>query len=189
MTELFDQLPVTIQPPKSSASGRVSKNGKPLGRPPGAKNRRSVDLARYIEATFAGLTPGQQSAEIALVKPADLARAKRQAQELGIVDLDLPKLLLAMVVKAHQLAKALGCDRETAWLMLAKERIDLIPYIHQKQPIARDSAERTLPTMFVVSPEDIEQAIAAPQDDDAEFVEDFDLPAEQVGQDKSDDAT
>ena len=108
------------------------------GRPPGAKSKRSLDLARWIESQFAGQTPGQQSAMMCMVSPGDLKRAKAQAQELGIVDLGLAPMMLAMVVKAAQLGKALDCDRAQAWLLLQKARDDLMPYIHQRRPAAAE---------------------------------------------------
>lgn len=121
------------------------------GRPPGAKNKRSSDLARYVEAMFGGMTPGQQAAELALVKPADIRRAREAARELGIVDLDLPPLMLAMVVKATRLAKALGIEKADAWLLLQRERADLMGYIHQKQAPAQAPKDApALPTVFMI---------------------------------------
>ena len=83
------------------------------GRPKGATGKRSVDLARYIEATFGGMTPGQQSAALCLVTPADLKEAKALAKELQVIDVDVDKVTLAMVIKAKKLARALatpGCS-------------------------------------------------------------------------------
>ncbi len=153
------------------------------GRPPGARNKRSADLARWIEATFAGMTPGQQSAELAMVKPADLKKAKALARELGLIDIDLPPLMLAMAVKARQLAKALGCEPIAAWGMLAKERADLMAYVHQRQAPAADSKTKAPATVFLI-PEGEAQVQELPGVD---FTEDFQVLDTQVAPPKSHD--
>ena len=145
------------------------------GRPAGAKNRRSVDLARYVAATYGGQTPGQQSAAVAMVTPGELKRAKAMAKALGVVNLDLSPVMLAMVVKARQLATALGCDPRDAWLLMAKERIDLMAYVHQRQPQAEAPKVRDqLPMAFLV-PEggDLASLPSIPMalDDDNEAIE------------------
>jgi hypothetical protein len=193
MSDLFQHLPAPLNPPNSSVggSGRVSANGKRIGRPPGARNKGSLDLARYIEATFGGMTPGQQLAELTMVKPADLKRARADARELGIIDVDLPLLTLAMVVKAARLAKALGCDKLEAWGMLAAERAKLMPFVHQAQPQARPSdPHAALPTIFLADRADFDAAASSPQlgGPDADIVDDFEMVGEQVSQPKSHDA-
>lgn len=150
------------------------------GRPKGAVNKRSVDLARYIEATYGGQTPGQQSAAVSMVAPKDLARAKAIAKELKITDTGLSPLLLAMVVKAAQLATALGINRAEAWVLMAKERIDLMAYIHQKQPQAEAGAAKALPQVFMIPEAAPRQAaIGFDGEDNAaiEMVEDFQPPS------------
>lgn len=162
------------------------------GRPPGARNKRSADLGRYVEAMFGGMTPGQQAAELALIKPAEIKRAKADARELGVVDLDLPPLMLAMVVKATRLANALGIEKADAWVLLQKERADLMPYIHQRQAQAPDGSKKppAPPTVFLV-PEGEAQAQLAdltPDDDDAiELIEHSSGGADDVSPDKSHD--
>lgn len=162
------QLPLTLSntPPK-----------RRRGRPPGAKNRRSLDLAKYIEAQFGGMTPGQQSAAVALITPRDLKAAGGSVLE-------------AMAAKAERLAKALGCNKLDAWVLMAKERMELLAYVHQKQPTAEPLKAGQLPTMFVVSERDIAQAhLGAPVDqDDLDLLEDFRTPGGEVGPAKSDDA-
>ena len=69
------------------------------GRPPGAANKRSIDLARYIEAQFGGMTPGQQAASLCLVTPADLKMAFKRAEDLRIVHPPSDRMACAMVVK------------------------------------------------------------------------------------------
>jgi len=120
------------------------------GRPKGAVNKRSMDLARYIEATYGGQTPGQQAAAVSMVTPADLRQAKARAKELGIVDAGLAPVLLAMVVKARQLATALGCEARDAWMMMVKERGDLMAYVHQKQPQAAEAKDKALPVVYAI---------------------------------------
>jgi hypothetical protein len=164
------------------------------GRPPGAKNRRSVDLSRYIEATYGGMTPGQQAAELAMVKPADLKKAKDLARDLGILDHGLSPMMLAMAVKARQLAAAIGCETKEAWLLLQKERADLMPYIHQRQaPKADDGKVKAPATVFLVPDgEGHDQAQLADfsaDPDDIEIIDDLPAHPAQVGQMKSDDDT
>lgn len=178
----MDQLALTL--PEGAQPRR-------RGRPPGAKNRRSVDLARYVEATYGGMTPGQQAAELAMVKPSDLKKAKDLARELGVLDVGLAPFMLAMVVKAKQLAKALGCEPRDAWLLLQKERADLMPYIHQRQaPKADDGKAKAPATVFLVpegeAHDQAQLADFSADPDDVEFIEEPAAPADQVGQLKSD---
>ena len=147
------------------------------GRPPGARNRRSLDLARYVEAMFGGMTPGQQAAELGLVKPADLKRAKAQAKALGIPDHGLGPLALAMAVKARQLASAIGCETKEAWLLLQRERAELMPYIHQRQAPMSEAAGKAPATVFLVPEGEADpQPLAdlTPDPDDIEFIEELD---------------
>lgn len=121
------------------------------GRPPGAKSKRSLDLARYIEATYAGQTPGQQAAQLCMVTPRDIREAKARAAELQIVDMGLQPLVLAMVVKAAMLGKALGVSRAEAWSALHAERKELMSYVHQKQaPAADKGGAAPIATVFMV---------------------------------------
>lgn len=112
------------------------------GRPKGSTNKRSGDLQKYVEAQFAGLTPGQQSAQIALVSAAELRAAKGD-------------VMMAMAVKAVGLARLLGCEAKEAWLLMQRERADLLPYIHQKRaPKAEDDGKDAPPVTFVAVPVD-----------------------------------
>ena len=162
------------------------------GRPPGAKNRRSLDLARYVEAQFGGMTPGQQAAQLCLVSPKDLRQAKARAaelQKLALLGAHLPAdpMVLAMVVKAADLALALGCDRRDAWLLLQKEREGLMPYVHQRQAQADTKSAATPATVFMV-PEGESgpaQALDLGDDDAIEFADDFGRDARQVSPSKS----
>jgi hypothetical protein len=120
------------------------------GRPPGARNKRSLDLGRYVEAYFGGMTPGQQAAALSLVTAKELRSARADAKELRIVDAGLSPLALAMAVKAKRLALAIGCEIKEAWLLLAKEREGLMAFVHQKQPQAADRSEAPRPVAFMV---------------------------------------
>ncbi len=142
------------------------------GRPPGAKSKRSLDLARYIEATFAGSTPGQQAAQLAMVTPKELREAKAAAKDLGVLDHGLDALTLAMVVKAKRLAAAIGCETRDAWLLIQKEREALMPYVHQKQaPKAEAKAGAAVPTVFLVQDGEDAPALADFSDQDDETIE------------------
>lgn len=153
------------------------------GRPPGAKNRRSLDLARYIEAAYGGLTPGQQSAAIALVSPKDLKRARSAAAELGIVDVGLEPVILALVVKARRLAIALGCEAFEAWAMLASERRDLMRYVHQVQPAAKEASARPPATVFLVPEGEVRDLAIGQLPDDEQDPDFIDILENEPGAD------
>lgn len=167
-------------------------NGKRIGRPPNAKGKRSTDLGRYIEATFDGATPGQQSAQLCMVSPRELRQAKAAAKDLGLLDLGLDEFTLAMVVKAKRLAKAIGCETRDAWLLLQKERADLMPYIHQRRPQAAEDKGKA-PVLGYMIPDDAGPQQALPDfglddDDDAiEIVDENPGAADQVSRPKSHD--
>lgn len=117
------------------------------GRPKGSTNKRSGDLQRYVETIYGGLTPGQQSAAIGLVT----------AKELKAAGGDL---VSAMALKAKDLARMLGCEGKEAWLLMQRERADLLPYIHQKLPPKADGGQGDTPThTFYAVP--VEEATAA----------------------------
>lgn len=101
------------------------------GRPPGASNKRSTDLLRYIEAVYGGLTPAQQMAELGLVKPAELRKVAKEARARN-----LPPVVVAMAHKAKELGLVLSCSAAEAWELMRKERVELMPYVHQKRPQA-----------------------------------------------------
>ena len=120
------------------------------GRPAGSHNKRSTDLARWVEHAYGGMTPGQQAASIALVSPEDVAAAPEAAQELGMVDLGLEPVVLALAVKAKRLSRALGCEAFEAWALMAKERDGLMKYVHQAQPLAKEAAGGRMATVYLV---------------------------------------
>lgn len=92
------------------------------GRPKGSGGKRRGDLAAYIAAQF-GATPGEQMAKVALVSRKELRAAGGS-------------MLEAMVGKARELAKAIGCTTAEAWALMAKERAELMSYVHQRMPQA-----------------------------------------------------
>jgi len=133
-----------LTPPESPLSPR-------RGRPRGAKNRRSLDLARYIEAQFGGMTPGQQAAQLALVTPKELRQAKAKAAALGMIGFEtLSPMMLAMAVKAKELDREIGCETKEAWLLIMKEREGLLPYVHQRQPQKAEDKAGAQPIGFMI---------------------------------------
>jgi hypothetical protein len=146
------------------------------GRPPGARNRGSLDLARYLEARFAGMTPGQQLAELAMV-------TEKERRDAGSIE-------LAMATKARRVAQDLGCETKEAMAILVKGLTELMPYVHQKRPIAVDARVQQLPTMFLANEGDMSPSMAhAPgADDDAEIIDGFLAGDDQVAPPKSHDA-
>jgi hypothetical protein len=153
------------------------------GRPKGSANKRSGDLQRYIESTYGGLTPGQQSAAVGLVTAAEL-RA------------DGGDLLVAMARKAARLATLIGCEGKEAWLLMQRERADLLPYIHQKLPPKAEAGQGDTPThtFYAVPIEETTAAGGGAQlgewDTPADLIEYQGVstePGEQVTQPKSPD--
>lgn len=122
------------------------------GRPKGAVNRRSVDLARYIEAQYGGMTPGQQSAAVALVTAKELKAAKGS-------------VVKALADKAAVLARELGCSKLEAWREMRAEREGLMPYVHQKRPQAVELDAKGLVQPVIMLPP------AAPRAIEGEYVE------------------
>lgn len=155
------------------------------GRPKGSGNKRSADLAKYVEATFAGSTPGVQAAQLAMVTPAEIRRARGEARDLGVIDVGLGPAVLAMVVKATKLARALGCDTRDAWLLMQKEREGLMPYIHQKQAPMVDKGQAVALPLVIMMEDGGDQGASidfADHDADAiEFVDEIPGGAPQVG--------
>lgn len=154
------------------------------GRPKGSRNKRSEDLARYIEAQYQGLTPGQQGAAISMVDARELREAKGD-------------LVVAMAAKAIRLARLLGCEAKEAWLLMQKERADLLPYVHQKRPpkAEEDGKERPPVTWVAVPVEEMEHgaggAEAGEWDTPPDLLENqqvIDGEAGEVTQPKSQDA-
>ena len=112
------------------------------------------------------MTPGQQSARLCLVTARELKAARGD-------------LTGAMVAKAKHLAIELGCDPRDAWLLLQKEREQLLPYVHQKQPQAAEPAkEGALERVVMI--DDRSQPVI-------DFTGEIDDDALEVVQPKSDD--
>src|SRR6516165_8659514 len=99
----LDGETLEIRPPAERRAGP--------GRPVGARNKRSQDLARYIEHAYGGMTPGQQSAAVALISPDDVAAAPGDAQQLGLIDLGLDPVTLAMAVRRSDWPRPSGASR------------------------------------------------------------------------------
>jgi hypothetical protein len=145
------------------------------GRPAGALNRRSLDLARWIAHAFGGMTPGQQAASVALVSPEDVERAPDDARELRMVNLGLDPVTLALAVKAKRLASALGCDAIEAWAIMSRERDSLMKYVHQVQPAARDAGGAPPATVYLIPEGEVHEVPTLPGEDeqDPDFLELF----------------
>lgn len=103
------------------------------GRPKGSTNKRSGDLQKYVEAFYDGLTPGQQAAAVGLVTPKELRDAGGD-------------LVRAMAAKARLLAVELEITPAQAWVLMQKERADLLPYIHQKRAPKEEAEAGDVPT-------------------------------------------
>jgi hypothetical protein len=154
-------------PERRGAAGR--------GRPAGVLNRRSLDLARWIAATFGGMTPGQQAASVALVSPEDVDTAAEDARALGMVNLGLEPVTLALAVKARRLAAALHCDAIDAWAIMSRERDGLMRYVHQVQPPARDAAGAPPATVYLIPEGEVHEVPSLPGEEsqDPDFPELF----------------
>ena len=135
------------------------------GRPKGARSKRSLELGRYIEAMYGGMTPGQQSAAVCLVTPRQLKLAGGD-------------LTAALVAKAHDLAAQLHCTSAEAWVLMAKERMELMAYVHQKQPQAAPPPPKGEEGAVYIVPDGVDRPLL-------EFVDDLDPDELQVVQEKS----
>jgi hypothetical protein len=141
-----------------------------------------MDLARYVEAQFGGMTPGQQSARLCLVTPADLKNAQANAKRVGLAHPPKDPMMCAMAVKAEELAKALGCERAFAWALISREREGLMKYIHQPQPAAPPKKGDGASILAYIVPEGSDGP-------NVEIVDDFDPDLIEVSPVKSHDAT
>ena len=184
-------LPIPSESPLPQRRGaaRLSANGKPLGRPPKSVNKRSTDLAKYIEAQY-GSTPGQQIAQLAMVTPAQVRKAKAEAVELGIDPTGLDPIDLAHLVKAKRLGLAMGVTTAEAYAAGHKARVDLLPYVHQRQAPAAESKAKPAATVFLMPEGEALQLQDFSADDDGDAVEILELssePSAPVGNGQSDD--
>ena len=120
------------------------------------------------------MTPGQQLAELAMVTQKEIRTAGG--------------LQGAMTAKARALAVELHCDAKEAMAILIKGLTELMPYVHQRRPIAVDATHQVLPTMFVVAAADMAPQLGSPDAgmQDADIVEGFLAGEREVGPDKSD---
>ncbi|MBI1684448.1 hypothetical protein [Caulobacter hibisci] len=136
------------------------ENAPRRGRPKGAKNKRAGDLGAILTATHEGRTPGQQLAALCMPTAQDRREAKARARALGFKDVDL----LAAVVKAENLAKALGwVDAGTgkptmqgvrdAWAMMFKAYGELLPYVHQRLAPKEAEKPRDQVPLILMDPE------------------------------------
>jgi hypothetical protein len=178
----MDHLPFT--PPNQAIPRR-------RGRPPGARNKRSIDLARYVEAQFSGSTPGQQAAQLCLVTQREIRESLARCADFGIAHPPKDPFTRAMVVKAAELAQALGCDRRDAWLLLQKEREGLMAYIHPKQAQAapQKPGERALAYIVPEGRESDAPLLELGDSDDIEILGEFSPAGDQVANPKSPDVT
>jgi hypothetical protein len=170
-----------------SGGGQLAPARNLGGRPKGAKNKRSTDLARYVAAQYDGMTPGQQAAAVCMVTGREIREAPDAAKALRIVDLGLAPAVLALVVKAKRLALALHCETKEAWLLMTKEREGLMPYVHQRQPIASDTAGASRSVAFVIPEGDAGPAPALTlfDDDDIGNIEEISADRGEVTRPKS----
>lgn len=148
MADLFDTSPATgLLPTAGAAVGNPRR-----GRPKGSTNKRSGDLQAILVHTYGGRTPGQQLAQVCMVTPAEVRKAKGRARELG-----LTAELMAMIEKAERLAQAMGWPGQQgvkdAWAMMYKAYGELLPYVHQRlAPKEAEKGAQQLP-MILMDPE------------------------------------
>jgi len=121
------------------------------------------------------MTPGQQAAQVALVSPEDVDAAREDARALGMVDLGLEPVTLALAVKARRLAAALHCDAVDAWAIMQKERDSLMKYVHQVQPPAKEPSGVPPATVYMIPEGEVHELPGEPGDEsqDPDFPELF----------------
>lgn len=134
--ELFDDLgEADEQPPAgwdapSSLAGSAPKRG---GRPKGALNKRSLDLARFFQAKYRD--PAAVLGELVSRDPVDLWREIRTFDEAGAPSLiDIIRLQAAVAR-------------------------DLLPYLHAKRPV-EIKTDKTPVFVMPAFGETVEQAVA-----------------------------
>jgi hypothetical protein len=100
---------------------QVSEEARKPGRPPGSLNKRSLGLAKVIAARH-GCTAGEALAALALPTVEELVEAGGLRQ--------------AMKLRVDAMARELQCPRVEAFREVRHALAELMPYLHQKQPIA-----------------------------------------------------
>lgn len=113
--------------------GAAAEPARRPGRPRGSANKRNADLLNYLTAFYGGLTPGQQLAAVGLVTDKEVRAARKAAKAAGV-----DPIVMAMMMKAAKMARALRCKASEAWAMMASARAELMPYVHQRRPQAVD---------------------------------------------------
>lgn len=143
----MDQLPAVSDRGSEPPSGSAPKRGRPKG----ARNKRSGDLARLLTSAK-GLTVGQQLAHLGQVTAKDIKLAKAWARTKGYDRLGADPVLLAMSHRAHVLASMNeGWTTQDAWSVIMRARSELLPYVHQKQSSIEAPKVDKRPTMIVDS--------------------------------------
>jgi hypothetical protein len=131
---------------------------RPRGRPKGSTNKRRQDLGRYIEAVH-GSTPGEQLAKVVLVTRSELREARGDHFE-------------AMICKAEKLAKRLNCKTAEAWALLQRGQVELMAYVHQKQPQAIAlKGQGMAPAVLVIGQEAAAQLAPMDYEENQEVIE------------------
>lgn len=140
-----------------------------------------------------GTTPGQQLAQFGMVTPAEVSRARRDAEEMGLKTGGLKGADLARVVKAERHAIALGISRAEAYAGMTKAVVELMPYVHQRQAPASEDKTKAPATVFML-PEgaamDAQQLLDFSATDDGEgfeIIEQMPMGGQSVGNGQSDD--
>lgn len=91
------------------------------GRPPGARNKRTVAMANYLLSRYT--SPLEVLAQIA-------------------------------TARIDELSVAMGCTKLEAMQEKRLAALGLLPYLHQKQPVAVDVTERKVVNLTIVIDED-----------------------------------
>ena len=120
----MDQLPIVgLEPPSGAPE-------KKRGRPPGAKNKASGDLRKYIAATT-GSTPGQQLADLVMVTQKDMRAGRRALQDMGQDVRAYTPMMMGYWWRRRQLMALFGWSEQYADGVMARLTDMLMPYVHQ----------------------------------------------------------
>jgi hypothetical protein len=113
------------------------------GRPKGSRNQGTEDFHRWLQASYPGMTPAQQSAIVALVTPKEVRAAGGS-------------VLKAMAVKAKELATLLEIKTAEAWRMMSVERAQLLAFAHPKlaQVDVTSKGQQLLPLIIMPDQQD-----------------------------------
>ncbi len=137
-------LPLGLVPPSDTVE-------KKRGRPKGARNKASSDLAKFIAARSGGVTPGQQISDLVMVTPKDIREGRKRLAELGLDAKRFTPMMVGYWYRRANLMALFGWTEEKADAVMAKMLDILMPYVHQSQGKVEPEKVDTTPAIYASS--------------------------------------